>query len=167
MNELDAEAGRLVIANQYLSAEDEELTAKSDEYLFQKSELLKEVKEWREAKEGLKSEVWKGDEENREKRKYIEALREKGEDLKTKLKAKECEKKEVYDYNLDLELTIEASDNEISKMREQKDCLAKTATTLDTFAKSFKKNIIAKEKELSRAKFETSELENLVITKEF
>lgn len=45
--------------------------------------------------------------------------------------------------------------------------MAKTATTLDTFAKSFKKNIIAKEKELSRAKFETSELENLVITKEF
>lgn len=91
-----------MIANQYLSAEDEELTAKSDEYLFQKSELLKELKEWREAKEGLKSEVWKGDEENREKRKYIEALREKGDDLKAKLKAKECEKKEVYDYNLDL-----------------------------------------------------------------
>lgn len=47
MNELDVEAGRLVIANQYLSAEDEELTAKSDEYLFQKSELMKELKEWR------------------------------------------------------------------------------------------------------------------------
>lgn len=50
----------------------------------------------------MKSEVWKGDEENREKRKHIETLREKGEDLKAKIKAKECEKKEVYDYNLDL-----------------------------------------------------------------
>jgi hypothetical protein len=29
-------------------------------------------------------------------------------------------------------------------MREERDSLAKTALTLDTFAKSFKKNIIAK-----------------------
>jgi hypothetical protein len=59
---------------------------------------------------------------------------------------------------MDLELAIEASDNELSKVREQRDCSAKTATTLETFARSFKKNIMAKEKELSRAKFDTSEL---------
>lgn len=46
--------------------------------------------EWREAKDGLKGEVWKGEEENREKRKYIETLRQKAEDLKTKIKTKEC-----------------------------------------------------------------------------
>jgi len=38
-------------------------------------------------------------------------------------------------------------------MKEHRDSLAKTATTLDTFTKSFKKNILAKTKELSRAKF--------------
>lgn len=68
---------------------------------------------------------------------------------------------------MDMELAIEESDNKISKLREQRDCSAKTATTLDTFAKSFKKNIIAKEKELSRAKFDSSELENMIATKEF
>jgi hypothetical protein len=83
-------------------------------------------------------------------------LTNRGEELKGKIKTKEAEKKEVYDYNMDLEMVIETTDNELSKQREQRDCSAKTCTTLDTFAKSFKKNIILKEKELSRAKFNSS-----------
>lgn len=39
-----------MIANQYLSGEADELAAKGDECLFQKNELLKELKEWKEAR---------------------------------------------------------------------------------------------------------------------
>jgi hypothetical protein len=74
----------------------------------------------------------------------IESLVKKGEDIKEKMQTKECEKKEISDYNLDLDLLIEKNDNRISKMKEERDSLAKTSLTLDTFAKSFKKNIIAK-----------------------
>jgi chromosome segregation ATPase len=110
LTELDVEVGKLTIANQYLSSEDDELTAKNDEFLYQKNELLKELKEWKEAKDSLRTEVGKGDEENREKKKYIESLLQRGEELKAKIKVKEGEKKEVYDYNLDLEIAIETSD---------------------------------------------------------
>lgn len=41
LTELDVEVGKLTIANQYLSAEADELAAKGDESLFQKNELLK------------------------------------------------------------------------------------------------------------------------------
>jgi len=47
----------------------------------------------------------------------IESLVKKGEDIKEKIHAKECEKKEISDYNLDLDLLIEKNDNQISKMR--------------------------------------------------
>lgn len=50
MTELDVEAGKLMIANQFLSSEADELAAKADECLFQKNELLKELKEWKEAR---------------------------------------------------------------------------------------------------------------------
>lgn len=49
-----------MIANQYLSGEADELTAKGDECLFQKNELMKELKEWKEARESLRTEVIKG-----------------------------------------------------------------------------------------------------------
>ena len=39
--------------------------------------------------------------------------------------------------------------------------MIQTLTTLETFAKSFKKNMIQKEKELSRSNFETNEFENM------
>lgn len=74
MTELDVEAGKLIIANQYLSAEADELTTKGDESLFQKNELLKELKDWKEARESLRSEVCKGEEEIREKKRYIDSL---------------------------------------------------------------------------------------------
>lgn len=60
MNELDVEAGKLMIANQYLSGEADQLAAKGDESLFQKNELLKQLKEWKEARESLRGEVIKG-----------------------------------------------------------------------------------------------------------
>jgi hypothetical protein len=63
--------GKLTIANQYLSSEANELADKNDQYLFQKKELLKELKEWREATNSLKIEANKGDNENKEKKKYI------------------------------------------------------------------------------------------------
>ncbi len=50
MTELDVEVGKLVITNQYLSADADELATKGDELLFQKNELLKELKEWKEAR---------------------------------------------------------------------------------------------------------------------
>jgi DNA segregation ATPase FtsK/SpoIIIE-like protein len=74
----------------------------------------------------------------------IDSLTKKGEEIKEKIQTKECEKKEVSDYNMDLDLLIEKNDNQISKMREERDGFAKTALTLDTFAKSFKKNIITR-----------------------
>ena len=74
MTELDVEAVKLTIANQYLSAEADELTTKGDESLFQKNELLKELKDWKEARESLRSEVFKGEEEIREKKRYIDSL---------------------------------------------------------------------------------------------
>ena len=40
-------------------------------------------------------------------------------------------------------------------------------TTLQTFAKSFKKKIAEKGKELSRCQYETGELENMLTTKSF
>jgi hypothetical protein len=49
-----------MIANQFLSGEAEELAAKGDECLFQKNEFVKELKEWKEARESLRSEVVKG-----------------------------------------------------------------------------------------------------------
>lgn len=117
MTELDVEVGKLTIASQYLNAEADQLGTKADEYLFQKNELLKELKEWKQAKESLRNEAWKGEEEIREKQKYIDSLKETEEDLKCKIKAKEAEKKEVYDYNMDLDLTIEANDGEVSKLK--------------------------------------------------
>ena len=167
MTEIDVQAGKLKIANQYLSAEADELATKFNESLFQKNELLKELKEWKEAKDSLRGQFCKGEEEIREKKRYIDCLTDRGEEVKCKIKKKEAEKKEVYDYNMDLQMVIETTDNELSKLREQRDCCAKTSTTLDTFAKSFKKNIILKEKELSRAKFDSSQLENLIVTKQF
>jgi hypothetical protein len=64
------------------------LADKNDQSLFQKKELLKELKEWREAKESLKIEANKGDNENKEKKKYIESLLLKGEELKAKIRVK-------------------------------------------------------------------------------
>lgn len=89
LTDLDVQTGQLVIANQYLSVEADELAAKNDQCLYQKNQLLKELKEWKEAKECLKVQVSKGDEEIKEKKKYIEMLLQKGEQLKSKIRVKQ------------------------------------------------------------------------------
>ena len=62
----------------------------------------------------------------------------------------------VEDYSMHMEAQIQNANNELAEQRLQRDSLIQTLSTLDTFAKSFKKNIIEKEKELNRCRFETS-----------
>lgn len=55
----------------------------------------------------------------------------------------------------------------MAKTKEQRDTLSKTATTLETFAKSFKKNISIRGKQVEQVKFETGELQSMIVNKEF
>ena len=68
---------------------------------------------------------------------------------------------------MNMEGHIQQTSNELAQARLARDALVQNLTTLQTFAKSFKKNILEKGKELSRCQYETNELENMMTTKTF
>jgi len=59
---------------------------------------------------------------------------------------------------MNMEGHIQQADNELAQTRLTRDGLVQNLTTLQTFAKSFKKNILEKGKELSRCQYESGEL---------
>lgn len=91
---------------------------------------MSELKDWKDACACLKSEANKSEEEIKQKRNYVNALSQKEQQIRSQIKGKEDQNKGVYDYNIGLDLMIEKNDNDISKLRQNDDNLAKTAMTL-------------------------------------
>ena len=80
-------------------------------------------------------------------------MEEREQELREKIQV-QCElNQKVEDYSINMEERIQLSENDLALQRQNKDKMVQTLTTLETFAKSFKKNMIQKEKELSRTNF--------------
>ena len=57
------------------------------------------------------------------------------------------------DYSRQMEGQIQESSNELAEKRVERDNLYKTLSTLETFAKSFKRNMAQKQKDLSKVTY--------------
>ena len=154
LDSLDLNAEKLVIANDFLSEESESLSVKNAEMLNQKGVVLDELKDWKEAVECLKVEANNCSGEMMEWKKKIVILEEKEHELKEKIKVQSELNLKIEDYSVKMEEQIQLAENELAESRQNKDKMVQTLTTLETFAKSFKKNIIQKEKEVSRSSFD-------------